>query len=1048
MRNLLLLFALLLGAVGRPAWAQSRTVRGVVRDAQGVVPGVSVYERDMTSNGTSTDANGSYTLTLKAGGVLVFRSVSYKLTEVQVGNRTTVDVRLESTEQNLNEVSVIGFGEQKKITLVGAVSQVSGVAIRENPSASLQNSLVGRLPGFFSQQPSGRPGADGAAFYLRGISSPNGNTQPLIIVDDIQFSYDQFQRLDPNEIESVSILKDAATTAIYGVRGANGVVVVTTRRGKVGPPQISTRVQSAFSQPTKLPNYLGSFETATLYNQALRNDFVAGGGNPANFVPRFSDTDLQKFKDGSDPYGHPDVNWREVLFKKFSQQYQGNIDLSGGTDRVRYFVSGGYLFQNGMLKDFSSGTGVDNNYYQRRYNYRSNLDMNITKGLTARVDLYGNFAEVNAPNVGSPFGYNNLFYDYSSFRTLAPFAYPIYNPDGSLGYSQWQLDQGGNYNVNNVIGRLRNYGYTRSFENNVNGVFSARQDLGVFGNFFKGFAITGRVAYTSNYSYARNITRDTFASFIYDPSKPADDPTAYTPRDPNVFRTRRYFIGYDPRSTSRTTNLQGIINYDRTFGHHHLSGLALYNSNSVLANVNNAIYNFIPNNFVGYSMRVGYDFERRYLLEFNAGLNGSSRFTAENRYGFFPAVAAGWNVAEESFFKNTVPAVNLLKLRGSLGVVGNDAIGGFQYYYQQTYSNGNGAAQPNFGVNSTAYSGVVEGTLGNNDVTWEKERKLNLGVDIGMFKNTITGSIEYFNNNRYDILVSPGSTSSIIGIGLPPVNRGRVLNRGFEIDLGYQSPISRDFSWNIRAQYSVAKNKILNIDEAPNKYSYQNFTGNSIGSQRVYVFDGFYSQADLTNSDIAKPTNGAQPGDLKYKDLNGDGVIDVYDRTVTGYPNLPNTTYSLNVGARYKGLSISILFQGASNFNVSALSEAIQAFSSNLTAVHRQAWTPELGDNAQYPRLTLLNNSISQPAANPSTFWQRSGDFVRLKNVQLNYDLPSTFTRRLGIPAARVYATGTNLLTWTKLDALYEFDPEITLGTDRSIYPPQRLLNLGLSVTF
>ncbi|RZL07551.1 MAG: SusC/RagA family TonB-linked outer membrane protein, partial [Hymenobacter sp.] len=654
MKHILFLLVLALSAFSQPVFAQGRVVQGTVRDLQGAVPGVAVYEKDLTANGTTTDVEGNYRLALKGkSGVLIFRSVNYKLSEVQVGTRTTVNVTMESTDQSLQEVTVVGYGEQKKITQTGSVSQVSGKDIRENPSASLQNTLVGRLPGFFSQQPSGQPGADGAQFFIRGISSYNGNNQPLIIVDDIQYSIDQFQRLDPNEIESLAILKDAATTAIYGVRGANGVVVVTTRRGKDGPPQISGRVELGFSQPTKITHYLDAAESARLYNQAQIND---NEFNPSpGFKPRFSDADLELYRNGKDPFGHPNVDWRKELFREWSQQYRANIDMSGGSPRVKYFVSVGYLYQNGMVKDYSSDQGVNNNYYQKRYNYRSNLDINVAKGLNARVDVYGNFAEVNIPNVGSPFGYNDLFYDYSSFATLAPFAYPINNPDGTYGYSKWSRDVNSSFNVNNVIGRLANYGYNRNNENNINGVVSLNQDLGVFGKALKGFSAKGTIAYTSNYYYTRSMTRDAFPSFIYTPA--VTDPNTgavvtaenYEARDPNLYRTRRFFLGYNGRSTTRVVNLQAILNYDRTFADkHHLYGLALYNRNSNTAASPSsdaairAVYNFVPANFLGYSFRLGYDYADRYLFQFNSGYNGSDRFSSNNRYGFFPAVSVGW----------------------------------------------------------------------------------------------------------------------------------------------------------------------------------------------------------------------------------------------------------------------------------------------------------------------------------------------------------------------------------------------------------------------
>ncbi|OZI05486.1 SusC/RagA family TonB-linked outer membrane protein [Siphonobacter sp. BAB-5385] len=1021
-----------------PGFCQDRIIKGTVSDKNEALPGVSIYEKGVPTNGTTTDANGNFRLTIKgSASILVIRSIGYKLAEEQVGSRTTINVTLESEEQGLNEVIVVGFGEQKKITLTGAVSMVSGKEIRENPSASLQNTLAGRLPGFFSQQPSGRPGADGADFYIRGVSSYNGNNRPLIIVDDIEYSYEQFARLDPNEIENLSILKDASTTAIYGVRGANGVVVVSTRRGKEGPAKISVRIESSLTQPTKIPQYLDAYESARLYNQAQINDNNANP-NP-NFRPRFSQEDLELFRNGNDPYGHPNINWKDVLFKKFSEQYRGNLDLSGGTERVKYFVSLGYLYQNGMLKDFGAGQGVNNNYYQQRYNYRSNLDMKVTKTLDIRMNLFGNFAQVNVPRVGSPFGYNDLFYDYSSFATLAPFAYPLYNPDGSYGYSTWIRNENPNYNVNNVIGRLNYYGYDRNNESNMNVVAEATQKLDFI---TKGLSIRGRVAYTSNYYYTRSMTRDQFPSFIYDPVN-----DSYEPRDPNVFRVRRFFLGYSPRSTSRVLNVQAYLNYDRTFGKHHVAGLALLNRNSNTAASSNAIYNFIPSNFRGYSGRISYDYDQKYLFQVNAGYNGSDRFIGSNRYGLFPAVSAGWVLSEEPFFKSNVPFVDLLKFRASYGLVGNDALGSnFSYYYQQNYGIGNGVVPTDFGYSSNQYQSIFEGSLANEQVSWEKEKKLDLAVEFAFWKNRITGSVNYFDNNRFDILTVRGTVSSIFGQGLPPVNLGRVNNRGIELEFGFEDKIGSNFSYFVRGNYSLAKNKILFMDEPASQYSYQNYTGKSIGQIRVYQAIGFYKdQADID----ASPTTSvrALPGDLKYADLNGDGVINSFDMSVTGYPNVPNTTYGINLGGRYKNISFSFLFQGSRNFNVRGVAESIRPFASNLTAVHQQAWTPELGDEAKFPRLSLLGG-LSDPLSYPSTFWHISGNFLRLRTAQIGYNLPVAFTQKLGIPEMRIYANGSNLFTFTKLNRLYEFDPEINSGTDRVSYPPQRLINLGISATF
>lgn len=1022
----ILLFLFLTASINF-AKAQTITVEGTVRDNVGVLVGVSVKEKDV-ANAVLTNSDGKYRITLKGkSGVLQFSYIGFVTQTVNVDRRSTLNVRLEIDNNNLEDVVVLGYGKQKKITTTGSISTISGETIRQNPSASLQNTLVGRLPGYFSQQRSGRPGADGAEFFIRGVSSYNsGSNQALIMVDDIEYSAAQFSLLDPNEIEDVSILKDAATTAIYGVKGANGVVVVTTRRGKIGKPKISLRNEFSVMQPTIMPDFLGSYETALLYNQARANDGLA---------PRWTADDLQKFKDGSDPYGHPDNDWKKILFKDFSTQAKGNFDINGGTEKVKYFVSGGYLVQDGLLKNYSADNGVNSNFYYNRYNYRSNLDIKATKTLDLRLDLYGNISITNNNNIASAFGYNDLFYDYVSFASLAPWAYPIYNPDGSYGYSTWQRDENPNYNQNNIVGRIAHYGYSRSFENNMNLVGNAVQKLDFI---TKGLSIKGVLSYASTHNYTRSMTRDQFPSFIYDPVN-----NTYAPRDPNIYRVRRYFIGYSPGSTVRNLTTQIHLNYDRSFGKHHVYALALMNTNSVIKYNPNPVYNFVPNNFKGYSGRVGYDYDDKYLFQFNNAYNGSDLFVGSKKYGFFPAASVGWNISSENFFKDNIKFINFLKLKGSYGLVGNDRIGdNFAYYYQQNYYRGGDA---NFGTGSNNYAGFYEGSLGNDNVTWEKEKKLNLALEFSLFKSKLAGSVEFFKNERYDILTSRGTVSSVFGVGLPPVNLGRVQNQGGEIELSYRDNIG-EFGYSVRANYSYAKNKILFRDEPKQAFAYQQATGNSIGAGFLYQWIGFYtSAADIAASPV--PIVTPRVGDLKYADLNGDGKIDSYDQAYIGQPNLPNTNYGLDLGFNYKNFGLTLLFQAATNFQVRGVAEAIQAFSSKLTSVHQNSWTPELGDNAQYPLLSL-NPGISSPSTFPSTFWAVSGNYLRLKNAEFSYTLPQSFLDKIKVQSIRTYVNGYNLLTFSNLGKRYQFDPESNSGQDRIKYPPQRMLNFGLSVTF
>ncbi|CAN5360356.1 TonB-dependent receptor [soil metagenome] len=1046
--------------------AQNKQVSGIVTDDKGPLEGVSVVEKGVPANGTATNEKGKFVLSLRGkSNTLIFTSTNYLIKEVVVTN-ASLSVVLSTDPKALGEVIVVGYGRQKKLTVTGSVSSISGAAIRENPSASIQNGLVGKLPGFSSQQRSGRPGADGAGFFIRGQSSFTGSNTPLIIVDDIEYSYDQFSSIDPNEIESISLLKDAATTAVYGIKGANGVVVVATRRGKSGSPKISLRTEYATMQPTILPKYLDAYNTALLTNQAQINDNLYTGSTKA---PQWSAADLQAFQDGSDPYLHPNVDWYDVLFRKYSHQTRSNIDITGGTQRVKYFVSMGYIDQGGILNNFSEDQGVNGDYFNKRLNYRSNLDINASKNVDFRIDLYGNTSSVNNPYVLSDFNKTNAqkndpFYEYGSFQSLAPYAYPVKNPDGSWGYSQYQKSNS-SYDGNNIVERLALGGYQRSFNDNMNFITSANEKLDFI---TKGLSLKQVVSYASTYNYSRNETRQNYPSYIYNPA----NANPYSLRDANVSRVEPFALGYSSNSTRRELTMQVQVNYDRNFGGNHVYALGLINRNSKSFQVNlpntstpDPTYNFIPINFQGISGRAGYDYKQKYLVEFNMGYNGTDRFQSDKRYGTFPAVSAGWNLAQENFFKKAVPFVNLLKFKGSYGIVGSDDVGGFGYVYLQNffyqtagYSSSAGGLssfqsqrirQVDFGTSSTYYTNLQESALPNN-VTWEKVKKLNVGVDFGLFENKISGTAEIFKDNRYDILAQRGTVSQLLGITLPPVNLGKVKNEGYDLEITYRDKIGKKFDFSIRGTYSYANNTRLYIDEATPIQPYQAATGRSIGDPILYKWTGtFYKDADDITKSPRVTLAGVPPvhaGDLKYEDINGDGQVNEFDRGYFGAPNLPRVNYGMQLQLGYGRLRFSVAFQGTGNFSMNGTEESIRAFSANLTQVHANAWTPALGDNAKYPVLTFARG-ISDPGIN-STFWSRSGKYLRLRTADLSYSLPQALLNRLHINNIRLYINGNNLLTWSKFFDLYALDPEANPGTDRNTYPPQKVYNIGLNITF
>lgn len=1031
--------------------SKAQFVKGWVKDEKGPLSGATVIEKGMPGNGTSADEKGYFEINLVGKSkVIIVAAVGHESKEINISSNEDLNITLQfdQSSSELEDVVVVGYGRQKKVTLTGAVSSIKGEDIQNIPTPSLQNALSGRLPGFSSQQRTGVPGDDGAAFFVRGRSSPNGDNSPLILVDDIEYSYDQFSRLDANEIESVSILKDASTTAIFGIKGANGVVLVTTKRGKMGKPKVSARSEVSFSQPTIFPKVLDAYESALLYNQAQVNDSIyLGTPLPER---RFSDEDLRLFQSGEEPWSHPNVNWKETLFRDYSTTTRTNIDISGGSPTVKYFISGGYLWQNGMLNDFGSKNGLRTDYYYKRYNYRSNLDIKASKTLDIRVDLYGNNGEKNAPNP-----HTDLFQDYINFRTLSPFAYAIYNPNGTFNHPIKEISPGLGAE-NNVIGRLTYNGYNRNFENNIYLASNATQKLDFI---TKGLSLKGVVSYASLHSFSRNMgvpdnnAASSFPSYSYDRAT-----DTYQLWNDNTYRIVDPTLTYNAGNPIRRLNLQAFLNYDRRFTDHHFIGMLLINRQTSVRSSSAATSNYIPSNTRGYAARLGYDFKQKYLVEFNGAYNGSDVFAARKKYGFFPSGSVGWNITEESFMKPLRSWLSRWKIKGSYGIVGSDNIGsGIQttYDHEFVYAAGNEAGDANY------YPGLIFGTsgttsvlnllrekaLGNDDVSWEKERKLNIGTELSFIKDKLSLNFDYFDHLRYDIIISRESIPDMIGVALPKANKGRVKNSGYEVELSYKDRVGNNLSYFINANYSYVKDEVLELDEPANLDApWQQSVGQSMGQVLLYKWIGFYSISDIADPNVVKPPSGALPGDLKFEDFDGDGVITENDRAFFGRPNFPTTTFGLSFGGSYKKLSVSLLLQGARNFSFRARQGAIQAFLSNLQPIHKQAWTPELGDNAKYPRLSV--NNTSEGTNYSSTFWLIPGDYLRLKTLEIGYSLPRNWGNKLKFQDAKIYVSGYNLLTWSKLSKLYQFDPEAASGNDRSVYPPQRTLSIGASLTF
>ena len=1029
MNKIRLLLACILVLHMHFSYAQIK-VSGKVKDNNGPLSLVSIYEKGLPNNGTVADNDGLFSLVLKGTSkTIVLSRVGYLLQEIKINPKSpVVEIVMQANDQDLNQVIVVGYGTKKRVTSTGAVSSVAGSVIKNIPTANVQNTLQGKLPGFFSVQRGGQPGHDASDFFIRGVSSLNpGGNQPLIIVDDIEYTYEQLSQINVNEIESISILKDASTTAIYGIKGANGVLIVKTRRGKLGKPQVNLRIEAGLQSPTKKPRFLNAYQSASLVNEGLGND---------GLQLQFSQDDLNAFKTHADPYGHPDVNWYNEVFKPNSLQANTNIDISGGTDNVKYFISVGAFNQNGNLHHFVDvrNSDLNNQYFFRRYNFRNNLDIQATENLKIRLDVTGRFGQINEPAFHPYFGkaVSGIMQEIYDFHIITPYAAPVLNPNGSYAYAYGpNLDNEATLNA-----RLATLGYFRTNRTDFNVLFGVSQKLDFI---TPGLSLEGRIAYASTSDIARDLRRD------YDPPSYHFNPVnnSYTLDRNGNYTLSQYVLRAGNNLFDKRVNLQGFINYDRTFSGHHVYSMLLYNKNTYTAKNLFLPVLDVPEKFQGFTVKVGYEYKNKYLFDFNGGYNGTDRFQSGRRYGFFPAVGVGWNIAEEDGFKKKFPFVDLFKIRASYGLVGSDVVPDNRYLYQQFYNRGNPYY---FGENSNPTTGIYEGTLGNASVTWEKALKKDIGIDLNLFKNKLSFSIDYFNDYRYDQLFYPGSIPLIIGVGFARENLAKVRNHGFDGQIKFQDKIGKVY-YDVTGVFSFAKNKIIYEDEASPAYPWLAKTGHPIGQPFGYTNIGFFQdQNDIDKS--AKPNVNSsiiKPGDLKYKDLNGDGVIDERDLGPIGMPNLPNTSLGLTLGVHYSGFDISVLFQGAFNYSFSLQGIGIEPFQTQMQPVHLQRWTPE-NTNAKFPRITSNPSGVSSPTAYPSSFWLINARYIRMKTLELGYQLPRKLVP-FNINGIRCYFSGYNLLTWTNY-SLYQQDPEVSTNSAGDSYLNQRIMNAGVQVTF
>ena len=1040
--------------------AAQTLIKGTITDNNGSpLIGASVIELG-TGNGVISNIDGKFSLKVKSpNSEVIIKYVGYtdkKMIANSLANEPTIV--LEEDAKTLAEVEIVqmGFGTKSRISNVTAISQIDNKIIRQSPSATLQNALVGKLPGLFQLQSSGQPGNDAAKLMIRGLSS-SANSNPLVLIDDVESTLQALAQLDPNDVENVSILKDAGSTAIFGIKGANGVILVTTRRGTEGPAKISFRTDYGIQRPTYTRKSLSSYDALMLIKeQALNGSILSDlSGVDPNFKPENTNSlltpdILEHYRTQDMPYVYPDVDWFKELYKKSAVQTKQTFDVEGGTKFVKYFLSLGYTHQDGMLKNYKT-EDFNNQYYLDRYNVRSNLDIKVTKSTLLKLGINGVLDEKNEPNLPDPrrTGGALPFFARISTGSINSWLYPVYNEDGSFG------GRTGNASTNPVA-LLKWGGYSRTFTNNVTGNASIEQKLDFI---TPGLKIKGLLAVTNTWSFYRSLTRNTFLEYQYDPST-----KTYTACTPDIYLLPKLNSesGSDSDYPFLKLGTQIHLNYNRKFGSHNLAALVLATWDSQRNSYKT------PENAKGFNSRISYDYLSRYIIELSGAYNGSDKFKAKKRYDLFPAVALGWNISEEPMLKkilNDKLAIEYFKLRSSYGIVGSDYFNSsYSNYYVEKYGTSGGYY---FGENPTYVDAILLKQLPNDNVSWEKEKKFDIGVDLRMFKGKLGITADYFYNKRYDILLRRSTVPGYSGIptsALPPENIGINENRGFDGEIAWHDKVNKDFSYNIKGTFSHAVNKVIYMDEALNKYPTLMQTGHSLLRQTGYIWEGYYqSTEDIANSPVDGLSRNLKPGDLKYKDISGpegtpDGIVNAYDQTDIGH-NYPDLTFGLSLGCSYKNFDISLFFQGATGGVISA--QTILQFGNDNgvpSEIHSKRWTYfdadgnfvtdkttliEMNKNAEFPRFGGSN-------AHNSTFWMRPTDYLRLKNVELGYTIPKSLTNHLGISSARMFFTGQNLITWCALN-LYQVDPESESDGIRaaySKYPQQQIFNFGLQITF
>jgi TonB-dependent starch-binding outer membrane protein SusC len=1000
------------------AFAQSIPVSGKVSSDLGEgMPGVSISVKG-TTTGTATDANGMFNMNVPSDATLVFSFIGYVTEEVLVNNRSTINVQLLPDIKALSEVVVVGYGTQKRETLTGSVTAVQGKELVKSPQPNLSNSFAGRMPGVIATTATGEPGYDASRILIRGQAT-TGDNSPLIVIDGVANRLGGLDRLNPNDIESISVLKDGSA-AIYGAQAANGVILITTKRGISGKPVFNYSYNQGFATPTRLPDMASSATYATILNE-----IDAYNGR----TPRYTTDEIEKFANGSDPLLYPNTNWVKELTESVALQNQHNLSVRGGTDKVSYFLSLGKLHQDGIYKN-----GITQ-YDQ--YSLRSNVDVQVNERVKLGFDVSGRQEDRLYPITGA----NNIY--RAAFRTY-PFI-PARYPNGMLSAG---VEQGLNplVLVTDAGGTNQN---PRTF---LSGLVRGSYQL----PFLEGLSVDGFFTVDKSFEITKRF-QTPWQVHRYDRTTNAYVPVRGGPAQPILDQGQ---INH----TLVTANAK--LNFTRQFGPHSISSFIAYeqsvqNIDTMNTTRRNFLTTLLPELSQGgslasdrdnsgtsgrrarqnYFARVTYNYNEKYLAEFQFRYDGSTIFPKGKQFGFFPGISLGWRISEEGWFKDGVTFMSNLKLRASYGRLGNDRVEPFQYFDQFALQNGIIST----GSDPQPVTGIEYRRLANPNITWETAQKYNVGLDATFFNN-LTFELNLFKERRSNIL-TPRNISIPLVAGISPTqipleNIGIVENQGFETQLGYSNQ-KGEFRYYLGGNFTFNKSKVIFLDEAPNALPYQVRAGHPIGDYNTYLmYNTLGIFRDQTALDAYPHVSGAKPGDLIFEDYNKDGQITAADRVRQDLTNVPQIIYGFNLGGSWKNFDVSILFQGQGRVRQYVLTEAGEIGNFFSTWADNR-WSPT-NPGGSYPRVdSRASNSISGGAYR-NNFWFFNTAFLRLKNVEIGYNLPNALVSKLRLSGLRVYVNGFNLATFSKIK---DFDPEGT-SENGQFYPQQRIYNVGVNVSF